>query len=271
MMTVFCSLRLSGLGKASRAAACATILSTAIILSGCASSQTDTVAAAEANDPYEGVNRGIYAFNDAIDKAVLRPVAQGYRAAVPDPLRERVRNGLRNLKSPVVFANLMFQGEWKAATDTFIRFVFNSTFGLAGVHDVAAAAGLPYRQEDFGQTLAVHGVDEGPFIMLPLLGPSNPRDLAGRVVDWAMDPVRLYANQQEDGDVFNLSRSVAEVIDTREALLDPIDEIEKSSLDPYAALRSLYRQRRDAQISNSRAGLGDAQKVDGAEFDAPAE
>lgn len=254
---------------ASAGMARAAVLSLAVVLAGCASSETARDPAV--NDPYESFNRGVFAFNEAVDTAVLRPVAQGYRAAVPDPVRERVRNGLRNLNSPVIFANLLLQGEWKGATDTFIRFVFNSTFGLAGLHDIAALAGLPYRQEDFGQTMAVYGTPEGPYLMLPLLGPSNPRDAFGRIVDWAADPVRIYATQQDDGDIFNMSRGVIGVIDTREALLDPLDEVKKSSLDYYAALRSLYRQRRDAQISNTGTGLGDAQQIDGAEFDAPAD
>ncbi len=224
----------------------------AALLAGCASSEGPAVAADEINDPFEPVNRAVFTFNEGLDTLALKPAATGYRLFVPPEVRGGVDNALTNLKSPVVLANDMFQGNGERAFNTFMRFLINSTIGVLGVFDVADRWGYTVHDEDFGQTLAVWGMREGPYLMLPLLGPSNPRDAIGFVVDYFLDPFRyVYLNTDEEylGTVQTGTRAV----NAREQQLETIDEIKKSSLDYYAAVRSLYRQRRNSEIANGQA------------------
>lgn len=215
-----------------------------VALSACASRDETGL-----NDPYEGINREIFAFNDALDQNVVRPVAVAYRDTVPDPLRNRVTNVLRNMQQPVIFINELLQGDFNGAEIAFTRFFLNSTIGLAGLHDVAGMdKRLTYREEDFGQTLAVWGVEEGPYLMLPFLGPSSPRDLAGTIVDSAGDPVTIATGYVGDISAFGPSRTAGEVIDMRSRTAEFTDELRESSIDYYAAIRSLYRQNREAAI-----------------------
>lgn len=231
--------------------------------------RADSLAAAP--DPLEIFNRTIYGFNWYVDHVFLRPVALAYRAGVPDPARQGVRNVLRNLKAPIVLFNDSLQGNWDRAETTAMRFVINTTVGLLGLIDVAEDMGYPYHSEDFGQTMAVHGVGTGPYLMLPLIGPSNLRDGVGFAVDWALDPFRIYAATEnpEWHPEATYVRTGLTVVDTREALLDPLEEIEASSIDTYAALRAMYAQRRAAAIRNAADGgeqeTGGA--VDGSAFD----
>jgi phospholipid-binding lipoprotein MlaA len=246
-------------------------------LGGCAAtpgSDSGERGALVLSDPIEPVNRRIHAFNEGVDKAVLRPVARGYRKVVPDPIKDRVRSLLRNLKSPIVFANDMLQGEVSRGMTTMYRFIANSTFGLGGIHDVAAEMGLEYHDEDFGQTLARAGLAEGPYIVLPILGPSTVRDATGQLIDWFFDPLRLYTATQNPAwqGWAPPTRTGLTVVDTREQLLDPIDEIEKSSIDTYASLRTLYRQKRTASIANQEnQGVMAVPQVEGSAFDFPDE
>jgi len=216
----------------------------------------------DANDPIEPVNRAVHGFNKAVDTVVIRPVAWTYREVIPDPVQERIGNGLRNLKSPVILANDLVQGEFDNAWVTFMRLLINSTWGLAGLHDVAGEMGFTYHNEDFGQTLAVAGVEEGPYLVLPILGPSNPRDTVGLVVDWIMDPFRLYTAAKNVEEA-NYVRTGLQLIDTRAGLIDVLDDVEKTSLDTYVSYRTLYRQRRAAEIKNQTLG----HEVDGEAFD----
>ncbi len=201
------------------------------------------------NDPLEIPNRLIFSFNQALDAAIIRPAAVVYRDLVPQYLRDRVRNVLRNLRSPVILANDLLQGNLDRAGTTTRRFVINSTAGIFGIWDVAVDMGDPYHAEDFGQTLGSYGIGEGPYLMLPLLGPSNVRDATGRVVDYFLDPLTYIADHY-DKDEWLLYRAAAEGIDFRERNLATLDEIERDALDFYARLRSLYRQRREAEIRN---------------------
>ncbi len=206
------------------------------------------------NDPLEPTNRALFSVHQAIDGAVLQPVARGYRAAVPQPVRTGVRNALGNLRSPVIFINDVLQGEAGRARDTLARFMLNSTVGLAGIFDVAADMGLPGHTEDFGQTFATAGVGEGPFLFIPVLGPSNPRDLTGFGAGIAANPF-TYLTFGSDGAnyAYDYGIPVTTAVDTREGLLDPIDEVNRTSLDPYATLRSAYRQLRAREITNAGA------------------
>jgi phospholipid-binding lipoprotein MlaA len=180
---------------------------------------------------------------------VLKPIAFVYKEGVPKEGREAVSSFLDNLRTPVVFANDMMQGEWDRAWTTVVRFAANSTFGVGGLLDVAADMGYAKHDEDFGQTLAVWGVSEGPYLMLPLFGPSNPRDAVGRVVDTVLDPIGWLAPSW-----VNYSRFGVTGVHIRAEHYDELNDLEKSSLDFYAAIRSLYRQKRNDEIRNGVAG-----------------
>ena len=228
----------------------------AAFLTGCATPPTDPADKADflaLNDPLEPTNRAIFQFNLAVDKAVLKPVALGYRAIVPEEGRRGVHNFLGNLRTPLVFANDVLQAEQQRAGTTLVRFVVNSTVGIFGIFDVAGKyMNMPGHDEDFGQTLAVWGVPDGPYLMLPLLGPSNPRDATGEAVQWFADPVDIYLSNT-DREWLSWTRLGFETVDRRVDLLDTLDNIERTSLDYYASIRSIYRQKRLDEIRNSRS------------------
>ncbi|MCK8783980.1 VacJ family lipoprotein [Roseomonas sp. NAR14] len=208
------------------------------------------------NDPWEPANRAMFAVHNAIDRAVLRPVAIGYRDVVPQPVRTGLRNFLRNLRTPVVLVNDMLQGNPRRAGDTLGRFFVNTTVGLGGLIDVANnRLNVPPHSEDWGQTLAVWGVGDGPYMFIPILGPSNVRDTAGFGMDLAIDPL-FWFGQGVAVEVLRYSRGAVTAIDTRESLIETVDAVNQTSLDPYATFRSAYRQRRQAEISNRSGGGG---------------
>lgn len=206
----------------------------------------------ETNDPLEPTNRFFYRVNDAIDTAVVRPAAQAYRYVLPQPVRNSVHNVLANLSTPVLLSNDMLEGKPRRAGDTSMRFLINTTVGGVGLFDVATGWGYPAHDAAFGTTLALWGVPDGPFLFLPILGPSNPRDAAGFGVDVAIDPF-TWVGQGTVVQVLDWSRYVVSALDTRERVLDAVDQIKKTALDPYATFRSLYRQRRAADIEEVRA------------------
>jgi phospholipid-binding lipoprotein MlaA len=206
------------------------------------------------NDPLEPMNRAIFEFNQVVDRAMLKPLAQGYRAVVPPFGRERVRDFLNNLRSPVIFANDLLQGEPDRAVQTAMRFAFNTGFGAVGLFDIAASGGIPYHDEDFGQTFAVWGIGEGPYLVFPILGPSNPRDFVGLAAEWLVDPLNLHLDHVgQDWAIW--TRTGMYGIDKRERYLDKLNEIERGSLDYYASLRSLYRQIRTTEVKNGTVDL----------------
>ncbi|MFN4283271.1 MAG: VacJ family lipoprotein [Alphaproteobacteria bacterium] len=203
------------------------------------------------NDPLEGLNRGIFEFNRVVDGIIIKPAAQVYRGVLPQEAQDGIRNFLRNLRSPIILLNNLLQGDMDAAGNTIGRFLLNTTAGIGGVLDLAADRGLPYRGEDFGQTFAVWGVGEGPYLMLPVLGPSNVRDTTGLVAEWFADPVNI-ALDNNDLEWLIYVRAGLTGIDARARSIDTLDELERTSLDYYAAIRSLYRQQRANDIRNSR-------------------
>lgn len=222
----------------------------AVLLAGCAHSGN-----VEQNDPYEKTNRAIFKFNMALDRNVMKPVAKGYKTALPEWTRSGIRSFLDNLATPVYLANSLLQGDLKGADTTFARFAENTLFGPLGFRDVARTQGkLTAQPEDFGQTLAVWGVKEGPYLMLPLLGPSNPRDLTGFVVDSSFDPM-TYVNWGDHLYWIPYTRTAFNVIDQRARTLEPLDELERTSVDFYASLRSLYRQSRENAIHNGELNV----------------
>ncbi|MBR0671554.1 MlaA family lipoprotein [Neoroseomonas soli] len=203
----------------------------------------------ETNDPFEPANRAMFEVHEVADRFVLQPVAEAYRDILPQPVRNGIRNALGNLRAPVILANDLLQGNFSRARITLGRFMVNSTLGLGGFLDVAREWGVSGHSEDFGQTLAVWGAGEGFYMFVPLLGPSSPRDLAGQGVDFAFNPL-TWLGQGAVVDAAGWTRLGLTVVDTREALLEPIDAVRSSSLDPYSTLRSAYRQRRDYEIRN---------------------
>ena len=206
----------------------------------------------EENDPLELFNRFAFSFNLALDTFIFKPSAATYRFLLPVEVRDSVRNALRNLSTPVVLANDLLQGELERAETTLVRFLVNSTVGLLGLFDVAADWGYPYHDEDFGQTLAVHGVSEGFYLVLPIFGPSNPRDGIGILVDTFLDPL-TYVAHNNDAEEYLIARAGIAGIDLRSRNIEVLDDLKRDSIDFYARIRSLYRQSRANAISNGAA------------------
>ena len=227
---------------------------TALTLSACAGGRIDAD-----NDPYEPFNRKMFAVEQTLDHYIIEPVAKGY-AVLPQPVRRSTRNFLNNLASPITLVGDVMQGELNRATTTALRLGINSTIGLAGLFDPATRMGFERHTEDFGQTLAVYGVPSGPYLYVPGLGPMPPRDLAGWTIDWAFDPWTYIA----DGDIGIAFGSYAlDGIDSRATNLGIIDEIERSSVDFYATVRSLYRQNRQSEIANGVTDINALPDLDG--------
>jgi phospholipid-binding lipoprotein MlaA len=206
-------------------------------------------------DPLELLNRFTFSFNMALDTVIFQPVAAYYRFLFPVQVRDSVRNVFRNLRSPLILINDLLQGEMERAETTLVRFIVNSTVGVLGLFDVAADLGHPYHDEDFGQTLAVHGVGEGFYLVLPIIGPSNPRDGVGILADIYLDPV-TYAAESADAEDWLIVRLVAEGIDRRSRNIEIIEDLRRDSIDFYARVRSLHRQARANEINNGRIPVG---------------
>ena len=215
------------------------------LLAACAEAAHD-----DPQDPWESMNRSVFEFNQTTDKYVIGPVAHGYQYITPDGVRSRIGNVSDNLMEPLNMVNSFMQGDFQGGMVSFWRFVLNSTIGLAGMNDVAGSAGLKYHHEDFGQTLAVWGVGDGPYVVLPLLGPSNLRDTGGRVTDWVIDPV----NWVVDDTWTEVGIAVGQGLVERDRLDGVISDVNETSLDPYVTFRSMYRQHRAAQIANHGEG-----------------
>jgi phospholipid-binding lipoprotein MlaA len=219
------------------------------LLAGCA---TPSPEATEANDPLEPANRAVYSFDEKFDKYVVLYAAGFYLDYIPAPARRGLHNFVANLDLPVTFANDVLQAKVSRASEAFGRFALNSTWGLGGIFDVATPAGLPVHASDFGQTLSVYGVGEGPFLVLPIIGPDPPRDLFGDAVDIFICPSTYLP---VDSPLLQRVFTSAGV-----RVLDPFvpharniflrQELEKGSLDPYATMRSTYRQVRASEIGD---------------------
>lgn len=248
-----------GLCRVRRGIAGLMALGAVFALGGCATAPTDPEELAdynEINDPLEPTNRAIFEVNLYLDRLILRPVAWTYRELVPEPPRQLVSNFLNNLRSPYTFGHDLLQGQFDRAGVTFARFLINTTIGVAGMADVAGEIfGLEYHAEDAGQTLAVWGIGDGPYLMLPVLGPSNPRDAVGTGIDWLIEPVNWVLRENSAGELVWV-RTGMDAVDKRQQVLDTLDSIEKSSLDFYAQIRSISRQRRLDEIRNRESSGG---------------
>ena len=190
----------------------------------------------EASDPLEPVNRVVYKFNDSLDRNILKPVAQGYQRFVPSPVRTGVRNFFSNLGEPLTIVNNLLQAKPETALSDIMRFSFNTTFGVAGLMDVASDWELPRHEEDFGQTLAHWGVGSGWYIVLPVLGPSNVRDTLTLPLNIRLDPV-FYTTT-----VTKYSALAVRGVSLRADLLSATKVLDAAALDPYVSVREAYRQ-----------------------------
>ena len=212
----------------------------------CLMAGSAAVQAQEVSDPLEPLNRAVFSFNLQADEWLFEPVARAYRFVAPQPVRQSVSNFLANLRSPVVFANDLLQGERERAGITLGRFMINSTLGVFGLFDAASVFGYQGHYEDLGQTLGVYGVPDGPYLMLPLLGPSNLRDTTGRVGDYFINPLNSCCITPDDRYAIFGTTAVSE----RESSIELFDDLRSNSLDLYATLRTVYTQRRAAEIRN---------------------
>jgi phospholipid-binding lipoprotein MlaA len=246
--------RTTALGTLRLLLGCAAVLALAACAARPPASDPDALAEyKQTNDPLEPTNRVFYAINNGLDVVILKPAAEAYRYVVPAPVRNGVHNVLGNLGTPVQLVNDMLEGKPRRAGDTAMRFVINSSVGVLGIFDVATGLGYKNHDADFGLTLASWGVPEGPFLFLPVLGPTDPRDAAGYGVDIALDPFTWVGSPHDEGlKVFNWTRYALSAVDARERALGAIDQIKKTALDPYATFRSLYRQHRHSQVEALR-------------------
>ncbi len=209
---------------------------------------------AEVKDCFESINRGIFAFNQGLDKAVFKPLAKGYRK-LPQPVRSGTSNVISNLGNVVTIPNNILQGQVKDASMNSLRLIINSTLGIAGIFDVASYYGIEKRdKEDYGQTLGTWGVGEGCYFVLPVLGPSTLRDSIGSLVNVMGGDAWYNVTVANDTQYFNeadyyLSR-VTSGVDFRAKNLESFDSLEKTSIDLYASIRSLYLQDRQRKIQN---------------------
>ena len=252
----------------------------ASLLGGCASNHTQDQAQAysqdngsnapvvdtsDSRDPFEPVNREIWDFNwDVLDAYILRPITVTYVTVMPQPARTGLVNITDNLQEPANFLNNMFQGKVDDGLDSLARFLINTTVGLVGTFDVASKIGIERKREQFGETLAVWGLDTGPFLMLPFLGPSDPRSFTGDYVDGFAFPMSLL-----EGSV-NLARIGISVLETRAQLLDQEAQLEQS-VDDYAFVKNAYFENLEFRVTDGKSGdkaIDDEQLDDFADFEA---
>lgn len=217
----------------------------ALVLSGCA-----TQRAPSPLDPFEPVNRAVFEFNDTADRFVFKPVAEGYRAVLPELVRTGVRNFFSNLRDPWIALNQLMQGKVELALSDGWRFIVNSTFGLGGLMDVATDMRLAKHNEDFGQTLGVWGLDTGPYIVIPIWGPSNVRDGVGLIADayaylpWWIPEWADWSHRV----AWQNSLTALDFVNIRANLLDTTDLLEQAALDRYAFVRDAFFQRRRSLV-----------------------
>jgi phospholipid-binding lipoprotein MlaA len=216
------------------------------------------------DDPYEDFNRQMFAFNEGLDKAVIEPVAYGYRAVTNEPIREGVGNFTGNLNEPLTAVNHVLQGKLPDAGATVGRFLINSTLGIVGIFDPASAMGIQRTKEDFGQTLGAWGVDSGPYLVLPFVGPSNPRDAFGRGADAALNPLNY--PEFENDDETRLGIAVLGGVNARAGAIESIDEL-RNQIDPYTTVRRLYDRTRAQDIANAPVNPNENEKVPESELD----
>lgn len=230
----------------------------AFTLSGC------LTAGPNPEDPYEDFNRQMFAFNDGLDRAVLEPVAKGYRAITNEPIREGVGNFADNLNEPLTFVNHVLQGQIPDAGATFGRFVVNTTVGIGGIFDPASAMGMQRTKEDFGQTLGKWGVGSGPYLVLPFLGSTTPRDIVGKGGDVALNPLNY--PEFENDDEIRMGIAVLSGVNARAGAIDAINEV-RNQIDPYTTVRRFYDRTKAQDIANAPVQPNETEKLPESELD----
>lgn len=205
------------------------------------------------NDPLEVINRFIFAINETLDVFIFKPAAATYRFLVPPVVRNSFRNFIRNVETPVVLINDLLQGDMNRAETTAARFMINTIVGVAGFADIARDSGYAYHDEDFGQTLGTWGAGPGPYLVLPLFGPSGLRDGFGVLVDKFFDPMTYlgfyYGTPAENA---SLGKTAVKGVDFRSRNIETLEELQRDSVDFYARIRSVYLQRRVDEINNGK-------------------
>ncbi|MDC3143874.1 VacJ family lipoprotein [Pelagibacteraceae bacterium] len=231
------------------------LLIISFIISGCSSATKDqviaeSIASQKVSDPIEPLNRAVFSFNTVFDRVAVRPIAIIYRGVLPEFVRNRIAYSLDNLSMPVTTINNILQFEFGKAGVSTARFVINSTIGIVGFFDPASYFGLEADYEDFGQTLAVWGVPTGPYIVLPFLGPSSPRDFTGLLSTSLIDPTYQVGNSA-NRDLFRYYRMGVRAVNFRSENIEIFDDLQNNSIDYYAAVRSFYNQSRNSQVSDN--------------------
>ena len=232
------------------------MLPTLALAAGLAGCMSTSLPATDPADPGEGRNRAVFSANQTLDRMFLGRTARTYNAVVPRFVRDRIHDLLVNLDLPGTFANDVLQGEPKRAGQTFARLAVNATVGLGGLFDPATTRfSMPYHAEDFGQTLGKWGMSRDPYIVLPVLGPSSPRDTIGILVDVGADPLNFIHFKQHIW--WQAGREYMKVLDLRARNIQTLDDIERNSVDYYASMRSLYRQHRDSEVRDGATDTKD--------------
>jgi len=230
-------------------------ISLLLLLQACA-----TVKNADVRDPWESMNRSVYNFNEVLDNIAIQPAAKAYNAVLPSPVRTGIHNFVGNLGDVWTLANTALQLKLQASAETFMRITVNTVFGLGGVLDVATEMRLEKRKEDFGQTLGYWGVKPGPYVVLPILGPSTVRDALATPIDMQGDVTQQF-NDQATRSVLTVTR----ILDVRSGLLESLDVIKAAALDPYSFVRDAYLQKRENDVHDGNPPA----RFDYSESDAP--
>lgn len=239
-----------GSGLRGRAGILPSLIAIALAATGCATTAPQTTAP-PAHDPFEGTNRKMFDVGQALDHGIVRPIVGGYRRITPRPVRVGLHNLLQNLDEPTVLLNDVLQLHPKAAGKTALRFVSNTVFGIAGIFDPATKAGLPHHDNGFGSTLGRYGVGSGPYVYVPLLGATSLRDMVGDGVDFVSDPLSYVLPKAHK---VTVTRTALSLLDDREQAEEDLRKLEAAA-DPYATLRSVYIQSREAEIKGPDAPL----------------
>ncbi len=211
--------------------------------------EKDDIADEDENDPLEPLNRTIYFMNSIVDAIILKPLAITYRLVLPEEVRNGVGNAFANLAAPITSLNHLLQGEPSRAGTALVRFGLNSTIGILGLFDAAKELGIPGIETNFNETLGIWGVNTGPYLMLPLIGPSSFRGTVGLGADYFTQPLNYFVNTHHDNQDIAYSLLGLELIHQRNLVLEALDDLEATSLDMYASLRSIYFQKQQYRLS----------------------
>lgn len=230
------------------------VISTVVMVGGCSTVERDRGI----NDPNEHANRKMHEFNRGLDSALLKPTSQVYGSIVPQPAIDAISNFSSNLELPVMILNNLLQFDLGGAANNTLRFAFNSTFGVAGLFDMAGSAGIYEQTTDFGKTLSVYGVGEGAYVELPGFGPSTERDAAGIIVDFAINPLNFILPNPEK--YIGTAAKVLDLVGDRHTYSDLVDSLLYESEDSYAQARQLYLENRRFDLSG---------EIDDAEYEDP--